>query len=187
MDSKYHRLLEKRTQRELKALPDRRAPASLVDQVLGVIRLEETAHRELRRLPDLAAPLALIPRVLEAIAAQGGLAWWRRPLLQWPRTCQVPVLAMAWLLLIGLIWGGFVVQENIVGHWLAQQFSQWRGVLAPLFQIGNTLVRAGAIVAQNSQPALFIGAGLLLATYFWCIGLGTACYRILRAGQRMDR
>jgi hypothetical protein len=60
--------------------------------------LERLVDRELKRLPQPRAPRSLLPRVMAAVAVPRPLAWYSRPWLAWPRSLQaLSVLAFAGL------------------------------------------------------------------------------------------
>jgi hypothetical protein len=51
--------------------------------------LERLVDRELKRLPQPRAPRTLLPRVMTAVSAPREVAWYARPWLLWPRSAQV--------------------------------------------------------------------------------------------------
>ncbi len=57
-------------------------------------QLEELIHRELRKLPELRAPDTLIPRVRAALANKVCQPWWQRPLLTWPLALRLAFIAL---------------------------------------------------------------------------------------------
>jgi hypothetical protein len=65
-------------------------------------QLEQLVHRELRRLPERRAPANLIPRVRAALAARESRTWWQQPWLNWPRAWQAASLVCAFGLLGGV-------------------------------------------------------------------------------------
>jgi ferric-dicitrate binding protein FerR (iron transport regulator) len=69
--------------------------------------------RHLRALPPRRAPASLAPRVLGEIARREALPWWRRPPARWPRVPQLGLILacaasvpLAWRSLAWLAAGG---------------------------------------------------------------------------------
>ena len=56
--------------------------------------LERWADERLHALPELRAPQTLIPNVMQKIAAQKTKVWWRRAWPEWPRNMQVLSFAL---------------------------------------------------------------------------------------------
>src|SRR5882672_6398337 len=75
-------------------------------------QLERVIHRELRTLPDLKAPETLVHRVMLAVHARERAVWWQRPWLTWPfgiQLCSLVVLLVSAGLvsyLVGAAWDG---------------------------------------------------------------------------------
>jgi len=63
--------------------------------------LERLAHRELRRLPDPRAPRTLLPRVMAAVEAWSRRPWYTRAWFTWPLGWQVASAAALILILTG--------------------------------------------------------------------------------------
>ena len=51
-------------------------------------QLEDLIHRELRKLPDREAPASLLPRVMAFVHTREARPWWQQPWLTWPRLAQ---------------------------------------------------------------------------------------------------
>ena len=51
-------------------------------------QLEQLMRRELRKLPELRAPETLVHRVMLAVHVKERQPWWQRPWLTWPRPAQ---------------------------------------------------------------------------------------------------
>src|SRR5690349_20449543 len=56
--------------------------------------LEELIHRELRQLPERPAPDTLLPRVLQQIQARAQKRWWQRSWTHWPFAVQLASLPL---------------------------------------------------------------------------------------------
>ena len=67
--------------------------------------LEIWVDRELRRLPDRPAPETLMPRVMQAIAARQAVPWWRKSFAHWPLFARLFFLVGSSGLAVLLVYG----------------------------------------------------------------------------------
>ena len=63
--------------------------------------LERLAHRELRRLPDPRAPRTLLPRVMAAVEAWSRRPWYTRAWFTWPLGWQIASIVALALVALG--------------------------------------------------------------------------------------
>lgn len=135
------------------------------------------ADRTLKQLPPRSAPATLAPRVLAQIARQPALAWYRRPWMSWPRQFQwlsVVLFAMVMGCLYGLLWPA-LTSVNVTAA-----PTEWVQPVSTTVTIFGALGNAAASVLRNTQGwVLATGLGILASLYLSCIGLGTACWRIV--------
>jgi hypothetical protein len=138
--------------------------------------LETFIHRRLRELPDLPAPQTLAPRVLAALQARAQ-AWWRRAWWDWPLAAQSAFVALA-LGVAGLVGGGGLVLNQNVSH-VSQQLAEKLPQVPPLRDtISGWVSQAWAYAGTVSQP-VWLGLLVSLAmTYLFCIGVGSAFFRV---------
>ena len=139
-------------------------------------KLEQFIHRKLRELPDVEAPPTLAPRVLAALHARAQ-AWWRRAWWDWPLAAKAGFVTLA-LAAAGLIGGGgLVLNQNVTNF--SQQLADKLPQVPPLETtfsawISQTWTYAGT-VSQPVWLGLLIG---LAAMYLFCIGVGSAFFRV---------
>lgn len=147
-------------------------------------KLETCLHRELRRLPDLKAPATLAPRVMAAIAAREYAPWWRKTWADWPEGMRLAFLAMGLALAGGLVLIGLQLPHvaglaTLTGG-VSGTLSSWFHWVAPYFSFAGRLLGGMALVIKAAPPAALWGllaiVGLAYAT---CIGLGTLGYRVV--------
>ena len=140
---------------------------------------EQDLDRQLRALPEVPAPASLIPRVLAGVAARARLPWWRRTWWTWPVWAQVVSLLVISTVLGALTYAvrqapglpGMANLTKSLGGWLAPCEALGNCALALL----NGLRLA---LGQAAQVALLGVALFAIALYLSCLGLGTACYRL---------
>src|SRR5881394_2966431 len=139
-------------------------------------QLERQMHRELRRLPELRAPETLVHRVMLAVHAKERQPWWQRPWLTWPRPAQViSSVLFAAMVAAAIYFGAQASQAAGIGNPL-DKIWLWIVSLAPLWDSMVALVNAVALVLQKvGQVYLFIGLGVAATMYLFCVATGTAC------------
>src|SRR5881392_1404176 len=120
--------------------------------------LEQLMHRELRKLPELRAPETLVHRVMLAVHAKERQPWWQRPWLSWPRPAQCISSALFAVTVGAVIYFGTQAWQLAgIGNPL-DKIWLWIVSLAPLWNGLVALANAVALVLQKGgQPYLFIG------------------------------
>jgi len=134
---------------------------------------------ELRQLPDVQAPETLIPRVMAVVRAKAKLPWWRRTWWHWPPAAQVLLLLGFVGLMIGLSYYGPLAWNGLATSHLGQTLGGWLQALTPLWDCLAALINAFALVIRQARTlALVLAAGICLALYLSCLGLGTMMYKV---------
>ena len=79
--------------------------------------LEKMIHRELNALPQFRAPETLMPRVMAAVANRTALPWYVQPCYAWPRWVQfiAGIASIVLVILIGMMvaWIGNSVSSHV--------------------------------------------------------------------------
>src|SRR5207249_1031783 len=142
-------------------------------------KLEELIHRELRKLPELRAPETLVHRVMLAVHAKERRPWWQRPWLTWPRPAQLISFVLCAATVAGLVYAGAEGwRATGIGSPL-DKLGQWMSSLTPLLGWLATLANAATLVLQRGgQQFLLIGLAVAGSMYLLCVATGTACYRL---------
>ena len=142
-------------------------------------QIEQLIHRELRQLPELRAPETLVHRVMLAVHAKARQSWWHRPWLTWPFGMQLLSLALLLVsvglisYLAGAAWGGLNL-ASLSGR-IVESFA-W---LKPIQETVSALAGAvGVLLRVVGQQFLLIGTVLVIMAYLACVGLGTVCFRL---------
>lgn len=142
-------------------------------------KLEALIHRELRQLPERPAPATLVHRVMLAVHARAKRSWWERSWVSWPLGLQMISLAvlLASAALVSYFLGAASDGVNVtsISSKLVESFA-W---LKPVWEIGTALVGALSVVLRvTSQQFLLIGGAVVALAYVTCVGLGTVCVRM---------
>jgi len=143
-------------------------------------QIEQLIHRELRQLPELRAPETLVHRVMLAVHAKERQLWWQRPWLSWPRPMQVTSSALCIAAVVALVYFGTGAWQSAgIGNPL-DQFWQWISSLSVLWDWLMTLMNAVALVLQKAgQQYVIIGLSVAVTMYLMCVAAGTMCYRLV--------
>jgi len=140
---------------------------------------ESQIDRDLKALPQLRAPASIRLNVMAAVRAQASLPWYRRGWQAWPLGVQYAAIAALMLALVAVYWGlGRVEQPPELAR-LAGQGSEAVGLaksfLGVLATLGNAVLLT---LGKLGTPAIIslIMAGVL--GYAMCLALGTVYYRL---------
>lgn len=102
--------------------------------------LEKPIHQLLRNLPDRTAPATLEGRVMATITARQSLAWWKRPLTQWPAFWRGLFLIVSVFIGIAGVAGFLIIHRDGAGHFFAAlHFGPWLETLT----LGRAFVTIG--------------------------------------------
>ncbi len=137
--------------------------------------LERQVGEVLRRMPMRRAPSGLAARVMEAVGAHQRLPWWRLAYWSWPAWARV--LLISWL--VGMA-AGLVALGFLGGEWAAAQVAGWGSRGAALWNPIQVLGEAGLVVLRQVLRPWLLGAwAVSLVMYLFCLGAGTAYFRLV--------
>ena len=142
-------------------------------------QLEAAVQRELKALPELRAPQSLQTRVMRAIERRASLPWYRRSWENWPPSLQIPVLALMLALFAGLCFAGwegwqsptFAAASHKVAEYLSGASTIWNAASVLVSAIGLALKQLGTGFLIACLAAVALG-------YATCVGLGTVYLRL---------
>ncbi len=139
---------------------------------------EKLLDRQLRALPDRRAPDTLLPRVMAALRVRAlpwyQRTWWTWPRpLQCLSLLLVSVVlgVITWLALHA---GDVALTGQVgrqLGNWFAPVAALWTAV-------GVLVNALGAVIRSLGTLNLCLAGAVLLAMYLSCVGLGTVFYRV---------
>ena len=145
-------------------------------------RLEQEVERELKALPDLPAPATLAPRVLAAIARRAHAPFYRRSWQMWPLPLKAASLTLSAALIVALSFALWTLPHNqAVASSLNQVGTvfSWAGAV---WNAVSAVVSAAFLVVKQLNAGLLIGCLLLVAmAWAMCVGLGTVYMRLALA------
>jgi len=142
-------------------------------------RLEVEIDRELKALPEIAAPATLVSRVMAAIELRRALPWFRRAWHTWPSSLQGLFLVTMVALFGGICFGiweathtaTFALAVHKVGGW----FSGLSAIYTALNALAGAIVAMIKQVNSTILMALLCAAGLGYALF---LALGTMYVRV---------
>jgi len=140
---------------------------------------EDLLSRELKGLPDRPAPDTLIPRVLAALEERACLPWYQQTWWTWPPAVRLVSLLLFSALLGGLTWVALHAGESVVMAEAGGRFTGWWASLQPAWTVVNSVINALALAIRQTGGWLLVGGVTFCAAmYLSCVGLGTMFYRV---------
>jgi hypothetical protein len=141
--------------------------------------LELAISRELKALPELTAPASVANRVLAAIELRLNVPWYRRAWVVWPVAWRMASLAAMLMLFSGLCFAGWEVSRTEPIMSAMHRAEQWFSGLNMIGSVMNILAGSAALVAKKLGTifivACLVAAGVGYAIF---LGLGTVYFRL---------
>ena len=142
-------------------------------------QLELEISRELKALPELTAPASVANHVLAAIELRLNVPWYHRSWVTWPLALRMASLAAMLALFGGLCLAGWEVSRTETILSAMHRAGQWFSGLNTIGSVVNILVASAALVLKKLGTtfivACLIAAGLGYAIF---LGLGTVYLRL---------
>lgn len=141
-------------------------------------KLEQQVDKELKALPELRAPDSLMLRVLRAIESRANLPWFRRAWYTWPKGLRVVSFLILAGAFAGLCFGGWElsnVGSSLAAQKLAVPVATTSALwTATQSLIGAGVV---AFKGLGKGFLIGCIAAVILG-YAWCLALGAAFVRL---------
>lgn len=145
-------------------------------------RLAAAIDRELKALPLHRAPATLAPRVLAALAERTARPWYRRAWQTWPWPLQAVSLGALGAGFAGLCLAAWQLPRLPALASAARTVGGWLGSLEVFRNAAAALVTAAGHVIQSCGTTTLVGiATMLLLSYALCVGLTTVYLRLALA------
>jgi hypothetical protein len=140
---------------------------------------EHILDRQLKALPDRPAPATLASRVMAAVHARARLPWYRRDFSQWPLPGQIAGLLALSLALAALTWAGLHFWQGDLATQAGGRVADFLRPLAAVASLLVALVEAAVLVLRQVPPLIWVAAaGVFLSAYVSALSLGTLLYRL---------
>lgn len=147
-------------------------------------QLEREIDRELKALPEIPAPATLILRVMRAIAQRQALPWFRRAWQTWPASLRVVSFATLAILFGGLcfgIWELSVLGVSAASQKYGSVFTMLNGLWVALGAVFNATLNS---VQRMPKPYLIGCLAAIGLAYSMCAVFGTFCLAVARNMHR---
>jgi hypothetical protein len=142
-------------------------------------KLEAEIDRELKALPEITAPATLVSRVMAAIELRKALPWFRRAWDTWPGSLQGVFLVAMVALFGGICFGLWEASHTATFGLAVHKVGGWFSGLSALYTAFNALAAViVALIKQINSTilmALLCAAGLGYALF---LALGTVYVRM---------
>ena len=142
-------------------------------------QLEAAIDRELKAMPNLRAPQTLLPRVMAVLEQRAGLLWYRRAWQTWPLPLQAVSMLVLLVAFAGLCLGSWQLVNAPAVASATSEASGWIRILSRTLSTLGVLVNALALAVRSLGPLVLFGIMMaLLLGYAACVGFGTLYVRL---------
>jgi len=142
-------------------------------------QLEAAVDRELKALPNLRAPQTLLPRVMAVIEQRAGLPWYRRAWQTWPLPLQAVSMLVLLVAFAGLCLGSWQLVHAPAVASATSEASGWFRTLSRSLSTLGVLANALVLAVRSLGPLVLLGIMMaLLLGYAACVGFGTLYVRL---------
>jgi hypothetical protein len=142
-------------------------------------KLEIEIDRELKALPERSAPATLVSRVMAAIELRKALPWFRRAWHTWPGSLQGLFVVTMLALIGGICFGVWEASHTATFGLAVQKVGGWFSSLSAIYTALNALAGAVVAIIKQVNSTILIAflcaAGLGYALF---LGLGTMYFRL---------
>jgi len=142
-------------------------------------RLEAAIDRELKALPNLRAPSSLASRVMAKIEQPAALPWYRRAWQTWPLPLQAVSMLVLLAAFAGVCFGSWQILHAPAVASALDDLGGWLNSLSVIWKTAGVLVNAVALAFTSLGTWVIAGCLAMLALgYATCLGLGTIYFRL---------
>jgi hypothetical protein len=145
-------------------------------------RLQAAIDRELKALPNLAAPASLASRVMARIEQRTALPWYRRAWQTWPPPLQAASLLVLLAGFAAVCVGSWQLQQTPGAMAISRVAGDWFSMFGAVWNSGGVLVNAAGLAFKGLGTGLLVGlVALAILGYALFVGLGTVYVRLVFA------
>src|SRR3974390_3582559 len=112
-------------------------------------QLEQEIDRELKQLPELKAPLALTQRVMAVIQQRRALPWYHQPWQYWPMPLRVTAMVVLSTIFGGVCIAAWQLTKAAGASAALQEIGGLFSGLNTIWNIVNVLLGAIVMVAKH--------------------------------------
>lgn len=144
--------------------------------------LEQVIDRELRQLPNLRAPGDLVSGVMRLVVEREGRPWWQKSFVHWPWAARYAFLALTTgglALGVYFTWG---LGTGLPFQALSDEVAVFTSRFETIRSIAGSLGGALVALARSAGPWLpWTVAAVVGMSYLTTLAVGTYCYRLVSA------
>ena len=142
-------------------------------------RLEEAVDRDLKCLPELRAPNTLMFRVMKVIEARLSLPWYRQSWQMWPVALQAVSLVVLLAIFGSLCFGTWKLTHVESVATATGSVSHYFGGFGVIWHAAAALISALIVAVKQLGTGFLVAIFAALALgYALCVGLGTVYLRV---------
>jgi hypothetical protein len=143
-------------------------------------QLEKMVHSALRALPDRRAPATLEARVRAAIERRAAIPWWHQSWSHWPQWARAAFLGFCGGLAGLLVFAGIYAQAGFDSAQFQGAVGPALAVVDRLWNIGRSVAGLITLVVRHLPAWWLYGAIAFVAgLYAMLFGLAATAYRTL--------
>ncbi|MFA5057499.1 MAG: hypothetical protein WC485_05255 [Opitutaceae bacterium] len=143
-------------------------------------QLEQIVHAALRALPDRRAPASLEARLLAEIERRAAIPWWHKSYASWPRWARTMFLGLCGGLACLVVFTGVYVQTGLDAAPTSGTLAPVLAFAQRVLAIGRGLADFGLLIGRTIPTLWFYGVIAFVAgLYAMLFGLGATAYRTL--------
>lgn len=147
---------------------------------LAPVQLEQLVHRELRALPLRRAPASLETRVLAEIEHRATVAWYHKSWSYWPAAVRAAFLVAGTTFASAAVFAFYRLSQGAAAATVANDVGSSFGWLTRLVGVVGWILNFAQQLLAAIPPLWFYGGLAFIGTlYAVFVGVGAVAYRYL--------
>jgi len=137
-------------------------------------------HTALRALPARRAPASLEARVQAALERRAMVPWWHQSWSHWPQWVRAGFLLLCGALAGALVFGGIYLQAGFDSAPVREALAPAAALVNRVLMLGHVFAGLGALMVRYIPTwFLYAIVAFVAGLYAMLFGLGAAAYRTL--------